>query len=423
MTPPASPGGEAALAAALAALAAARARTGALHLPGARDAHRAELLTAIQAARAALAQGLAAEAHRSAQRTLGLARAAQALDARYGAGQLSRGAQRAPTRDDCEDGWARVAEIVATAEAASWEATQLAEALGEPELTRAAAGARAAAHEARRIVEERNHAYTFHADPGFSFGEGWYLAAAAVLDGVAIQVEPDKPQTRQVARFIADAGLDGLTTPYRPRPRANKHLPDIVARAFRADPDAAQARLRAAFLGPGPLSPAVVAWAQRGLMAAPYGKKVLLWVRYARHHPDRNTSHAELSSLAARVVAAGMVPVLVGDALREGPAPEGAVDWTLFWRQAVFQGEDMRRAQLELFEYLRRDHGLVGQVGVTTAGMDGPALMGLPTVYLTAEPNVRLGRWVGAVPGYEEVVRGEGYLARVEAALRRWAVM
>jgi hypothetical protein len=52
--------------------------------------------------------------------------------------------------------------------------------------------------------------------------------------------------------------------------------------------------------------------------------------------------------------------------------------------------------------------------------MDGPALMGLETIYLTDVPNVRLGTWVGAVPDYHEVVRGGGYLDGVSDRLRRW---
>ena len=62
-----------------------------------------------------------------------------------------------------------------------------------------------------------------------------------------------------------------------------------------------------------------------------------------------------------------------------------------------------------------------GQLGVTTAGMDGPALMGLPTLYLTDAPNVRMRAWVGAVPGYRELVRGENYLERASDTLREWA--
>ena len=81
----------------------------------------------------------------------------------------------------------------------------------------------------------------------------------------------------------------------------------------------------------------------------------------------------------------------------------------------------MRRAQLQLFEQLRRAHDLAGQIGVTTAGMDGPALVGLPTAYLTEVPNVRMGQWVGAVPGYQEIVRRDGYLERVSEVFGRWA--
>jgi hypothetical protein len=70
---------------------------------------------------------------------------------------------------------------------------------------------------------------------------------------------------------------------------------------------------------------------------------------------------------------------------------------------------------------MKRAHGLVGQLGVTTAGMDGPALMGLATIYLTDAPNNRMGAWVGTVPGYREVVRESGYLERISCLLAEWA--
>src|SRR5204863_6792309 len=137
------------------------------------------------------------------------------------------------------------------------------------------------------------------------------------------------------------------------------------------------------------------------------------WLRHGQHPPTRNTDDAELVELAGRARAAGLVPVLIGDALRDGARPPGSVDLTLFWKEPLFQAVDMRRAQLQLFEQLQREHGLVAQVGVTTAGMDGPALLGLPTMYLTDAPNVRLGTWVDAVPGYQEIVRSPGYLERI----------
>ena len=76
---------------------------------------------------------------------------------------------------------------------------------------------------------------------------------------------------------------------------------------------------------------------------------------------------------------------------------------------------------VQLFERLRRRHALVGQLGVTTAGMDGPALLGLPTMYLTDESNVRMRQWVGAIPSYQEIVREPAYLERISATLQRWA--
>ncbi len=395
------------------------------HLPGIRAQHRAELQRTIDLAREALAVALAGGEHpetvTAARSTLLKALAARACDARHGAGQLSLGSQRAPTRDDCDDGWRRVEEIVEAAESAAAEAARLADLIENGAARKAARIAEAAAKDARRLVDQRNHAYTFHADPAFSFGEGWYVAAAAVLAGVAIQIEPHKPQTPQAQRFLRDAGLDALVQPYRSRPRANKHLPEIVASAFRPDPAAAQRRLRAAFLGDEPIPPAVVEWTDRRLAGAAADKTVLLWVRHGTHQPARNTNHAELIELVRIAREAALVPVLVGDAMRGGDVPAGAIDLTLFWKAPLFQGPDMRRAQLQLFEHLRRAHGLVGQLGVTTAGMDGPALMGLPTVYLTDAPNVRLGTWVGAVPGYREVVRGERHLEEVSQLLRRWA--
>lgn len=349
------------------------------------------------------------------------AQACWAEDSRYGAGQLARGAQRAPTLEDCEDGWLRVAEIVADGQWAAQEAERHAARLNQGRARRLALQAARAAGLARTLLVERNDAYTFHADPQFSFGEGWYVAAAATLWPICIQIEPQQLLTGAVTHFVEQAGLAGSVVPYRARPRANKALPDLIARGFRADPVAAQQRVRRAFLGDGPMAAAIVDFAAQALHQAKPGKKVLLWVRYGAHHPLRNTAHAELLALCHRVIARGLTPVLVGDGLRGGDVPTQACDLTLFWKQPVFQGMTMRRAQLQLFEVLRAQHGVVGQMGVTTAGMDGPALMGLPTAYFTEQPNVRLGKWVGAVPGYQEVIRGDAFHERISKILDQWS--
>jgi hypothetical protein len=404
------------------ALAAALALLSAPREAGRRERIRDSLTQAIDHAERALAAGLAS---RKALLILARAHMLRAEDTLHGAGQLSLSAQRAPTPEDCDEGWQRVAGLVADTESAAQKAREAALALAS--LGGATAGARgaasraeAAASAARRLVEERNHAYTFHTDPGFSFGEGWYLAAASVLAGVTIQVEPDHPATVQAEIFLRRAGLGARLVPYRPRPRANKPTTVIVARAFRADPPGAQRRLREAFLGEEPIAVEVQAWIDARMQGAPAGPKVLVWVREGAHHPGRNTVVSELVELTARAQSAGLVPVLVGDAIRGGDTPAGAIDLLFFWKDPIFRGENGRLAQLHFFEHLRAAHGVVGQLGVTTAGMDGPALMGMPTMYLTGETNPRMSAWVGAVPGYVEVVRDATYLDRVSQGLVAW---
>ena len=406
---------------AAASLAEALAQAAVLHLAGERERHRGLLAHAIERAERVIEAGGDARVVASARKVLVQAHAARARDACHGANQLSMGSQRAPTRAACDDGWERVESIVAVAEASAREVQRLATLLDTGAARKALRMAEAAARDARRIVDERNDAQTFHADPGFSFGEGWHLAAAALLANAAIQIEPDRRQTTQAERFLRDAGLTHVLQPYRPRPRSNKQLTELVAQGFLPDPQAAQRKLRSAFLGDEPIPRAITDWIDRRLEGAPPRQKVLLWLRYGAHHAHRNTPYDELLEIARLARAAGLVPVLIGDALRGGPPPPGSVDLTLFFREPPFQGEEMRRAQLQLFEHLKAAHGLVGQLGVTTAGMDGPALLGLPTLYLTQESNVRMRQWVGVVPGYEEIMRGDGYLERIAATLRHWA--
>src|SRR5690606_7454087 len=219
------------------------------------------------------------------------------------------------------------------------------------------------------IVDERNHAYTFHATPGFSFGEGWYAAAAAVLGGVCLQVEPDQKHSVAAARFLLAAGLAPQLRAYHSRPRANKALPQVVADAFRRDAMSAQTRLRGALLGDSEVVLRVHGWLDARLRPSPNRLTVLVWNRQCRHHAHRNSSSDELAALRSLAVEAGLQPILIGDGLVQ--LPPRTLDLTLFWKEPLFQGLEMRRAQLEVFEYLRDRYGLVGQVGVTTAGMDG----------------------------------------------------
>ncbi|MDY0270774.1 hypothetical protein [Trichloromonas sp.] len=399
-------------------LAEATALEGRLHLPGVRDDYRSRLEQVVLLATQALEGARENSELGSLHWVLLRAQGARAEDARYGAGQLSRGAQRAPTLADCEEGWQRVEQIACTAEVAALAAARFARLLDTAEARTIARRAEAAANAARKIVLERNRAYTFHADPGFSFGEGWYLAAAALFAGLSIQIKPGAAQELQAKRFLHDAGLEGALRPYRSRPASPKHLTHIIAEAFHADAAEAQRTLRAAFLGNDTPAASLKSWIDGHVGGNPK-RKVLLWVRTGDHDALRNTCFDELRQLSELVLNAGLTPIFFGDAVPADLVPISGVDLTLCWKEPLFQGPDMRRAQLRLFEELRDRHGLVGQIGVTTAGMDGPALMGLPTLYLTQERNVRLGKWVGVVPGYQEVVRAPGYFEIIRTTLHQ----
>ena len=390
-----------------------------LHLTGVRDDYRIRIERGIALATQALKEVNDDHQRAKIRKRLVIALAARAEDARYGAGQLSRSAQRAPTLQDCEDGWSKVRSIVVNAKNSSQEARRHADILGDYRSQKLAARAESAATSAQRTLDERNQAYTFFTDPGFSFGEGWYLAAASLLVGLPIQIKAGTVQEEQARRFLHDAGLSGALVPYRSRPANPKHLTDIIAQSFRDDPNGAQRLLRAAFLGTDARPPELVEWlAQR--VGNDSNEKVLLWVRISDHDAHRNTDFAELQQISHLARNAGLTPVYFGDAIDSSVELDGAIDLTLCWKEPLFQGAGMRRVQLQFFEELRQSYGLIGQIGVTTAGMDGPALLGLPTAYLTASPNVRLGKWVGAVPGYQEVVRVPGYMKTLGSILEDW---
>ncbi len=388
-----------------------------------RTQHRALLARAIAEASRSLVVEDAAMRVRAAL-TLAQAYACAAEDALHGANQFSMSAQRAPSTEACNEGWTHVAELVETAchhaRASRDVLTGVDPRAGKAlrRVEQAAMRAEKAAHAACDLVSARNDAYVFHAAPGFSFGEGWHVAAAALLANITVQLDPKEPGVLEAERFLRDAGILSRVKLARPRPRAAKQLTELVARAFRADARAALLTVRRAFLGEEAIPEAVRGFADARLKGV-LGPKVLVWIRRGTHHPARNSRPDEVKNLVASIASEGGTALLVGDEAFL-PIPQGAIDLSRFWQAPIFCGEDRRRAQLQLFEHLRLAHGVRGQVGVTTAGMDGPALLGLPTAYLTDAPNPRMRAWVGALPDYREIVREARYRENILAALRAW---
>ena len=279
------------------------------------------------------------------------------------------------------------------------------------------------------IIDARNHAYTFHTDPGFSFGEGWYLAAAAALDeGVAVQIEPGKSQTPQAERFLCDCRPECSADFVSPAPTCEQASPgDRGSKPSAPTHSPPSGGSRAAFLGDAPIPRSRSSIGPIGRMASASLKrnKVLLWVRRGAHHPTTEHERPQSSSTSSRRALAARARTRPRRRRRPSTAQRSdgrCGHHALAGRSPSSRAPRCDAAQLQLFEHLKRAHALVGQLGVTTAGMDGPALMGLETMYLTAAPNVRMCEWVGSIPGYQEVVRSEGYLERISDTLRRWAM-
>ena len=84
----------------------------------------------------------------------------------------------------------------------------------------------------------------FHLRPRFSFGEG-VSGSRFAAGGVQIQIRPAPARAASATSFFMTPALAGRS--FTDRARANpKHLTDIIARAFRKNPDRASS-LEAAF--------------------------------------------------------------------------------------------------------------------------------------------------------------------------------
>jgi hypothetical protein len=99
--------------------------------------------------------------------------------------------------------------------------------------------------------------------------------------------------------------------------------------------------------------------------------------------------------------------VLMGDKEPELLRIPGIIDLTEFWNEkdSPFH-ESGRKMQLALFAYLVHADFNIMNIGMRSGALEGPALLGVPTVFLEERYNLQEGRmdqWQGAVPGFKRV--------------------
>jgi hypothetical protein len=275
----------------------------------------------------------------------------------------------------------------------------------------------------------------FWVSPAYT-GELYHVAAALEADprhryvlvddpverderGLAVRVDELERAARRRARerAIALLGADRLATGYGDGgviayEERRRFLPLVQTTAISGaamtpgsdhhDPGA-RGRVRDRLLGEGDEATAGqeaarAFLARRGAGAPalvdPLAPKVLIWVRRrGDHDPARDASPQSLFQLATAAQARGMTPVFVGPPADEA-LPDG-IDLTGHWRDPAFAGEGGLRAQLHMFDLLHREYGVVGQIGLKSGGMDGPALTGMPTISIGEPADRRMRRWDG----------------------------
>eukprot|EP00051_Salpingoeca_urceolata_P012250 m.151926 g.151926 ORF g.151926 m.151926 type:complete len:378 (-) comp17427_c0_seq1:443-1576(-) len=139
----------------------------------------------------------------------------------------------------------------------------------------------------------------------------------------------------------------------------------------------------------------------------PDGNKYLVWIRNGAREASRDTTQEYLNAMLAAVALQGGVPLLIGQ--RNGALNINDTNCSLleFFTDKAFLVNNGFARQLYMFQQLMTCYGVVGQLGVKSGGMDGPALLGLPTITIDVEHAVgevtRMASWGRYMPGYRTV--------------------
>lgn len=192
----------------------------------------------------------------------------------------------------------------------------------------------------------------------------------------------------------------------------------IVADAYRRDQGGTRAALEDEWLPAGTRDGTATGKGEKSIAEWVHEKGFRKGTSYAfiwfRRSGARGGAHSELdtSEVATRQIientrgtAADKI-VLVGD---NGHALSGQVDIDLteFWKEpgSPFEGSG-RKMQLALFSYLVTNGFTIMNVGMRSGALEGPALLGVKTVFLEEKYNLQEGRmdqWQDAVPGFSRV--------------------
>ena len=146
-------------------------------------------------------------------------------------------------------------------------------------------------------------------------------------------------------------------------------------------------------------------------MGMPPGQYALMWVKSGQMSAEKShhfTNPTAWEGLIKRVRAeTARTPVLIGEDIGFKTVPFLGK----FWEHKTFPQElkdEGRMGQLRMFMMLAKsgDYDVIS-VGMRSGAMEGPALIGVPTVYLEEARNEQAGRmekWLAALPNFFRVI-------------------
>jgi hypothetical protein len=196
----------------------------------------------------------------------------------------------------------------------------------------------------------------------------------------------------------------------------------VVADAFQKNPSLARETLREAWFGTSfdlqskastasleahDLENELMRWLVMDIGMPPAYPYALLWVKTGAMTAEKAhhfTAPEALAQLIEGTRKIGRVPVVVGDDVGVHTQPElGA-----FWKNQRFRtiAGGGRIAQLRLLDVLNQNYDIVS-VGMRSGILEGPALIGMRTIYLEERGNQQPGRMeklLRSIPNYMRVV-------------------
>ncbi|GEM_PF-3105936 len=138
-------------------------------------------------------------------------------------------------------------------------------------------------------------------------------------------------------------------------------------------------------------------------------RKVAIWIRSVKsNHTNRNSTHCSLKQLRKLVNELEFQAIFIGEPL--GNVAElcegGNVLLNDFYNNHPFDIDDTAiRRQLLLFWKLIQEYRLIASIGMMSGAMDGPALLGVPTLFFASEHiiNKRMKYWTDTFRHYKAV--------------------